>query len=155
MIAILQRVTSASVEIDGECTAQMKRGLLILLGVGREDCEDDADALIGKITKMRIFPDENGRMNLSVSDIGGEVIVVPNFTLYASYKKGNRPDFMNSAAPSEAEPLFDYFCGKISEYLPTGRGVFGADMKVSLLNDGPVTIPMDSRVLRGRPSERE
>ena len=148
MIAILQRVTSASVDIDGERVAEIGKGFLILLGVGRGDCESDADLLIGKITKMRVFSDENDKMNLSVSDVGGEVLVVPNFTLYASYKKGNRPDYMNSAPPSEAKPLFEYFCDRMAELVPAERGVFGADMKVSLVNDGPVTIPMDSSVLR-------
>lgn len=148
MIAIIQRVASASVDINGERQAQINKGLLILLGVGKGDTEEDANLLIEKIRKIRIFSDSDGKMNLSVTDVGGELLVVPNFTLYASYKKGNRPDYMNSAPPNEAEPLFDFFCERISKLLSTSRGVFGADMQVSLVNDGPVTIPMDSKILK-------
>ncbi|MBQ8748090.1 MAG: D-tyrosyl-tRNA(Tyr) deacylase [Clostridia bacterium] len=148
MIAILQRVTNASVTIDGEMTASIGRGFMVLLGVAKGDTETDAELLADKVAKMRVFEDENGKMNLSVTDIGGEVLVVPNFTLLASYRRGNRPDFMNSERPEEAKRLFTYFCDYIGKTVPTARGTFGADMKVSLLNDGPVTIPMDSAVLK-------
>lgn len=148
MIAILQRVTNASVTIDEEMTASIGRGFMVLLGVAKGDTETDAELLADKIAKMRVFEDENGKMNLSVTDIGGEVLVVPNFTLLASYRRGNRPDFMNSECPEEAKRLFAYFCDYIEKCVPTARGTFGADMKVALLNDGPVTIPMDSAVLK-------
>ena len=151
MIAVLQRVKEASVSIDGNKAAECRQGLLILLGVARGDGEEDARLLADKISKLRIFQDGAGKMNLSVNDVGGSVVVVPNFTLLASYRKGNRPDFFNSAPPEEAEPLFEFFSDYIATLVPgAGRGVFGADMKVSLINDGPVTITMDSNVLKGR-----
>ncbi len=149
MIAILQRVSRASVTVDGEVRAECGKGLLILLGVARGDTEEDCRLLADKISKLRIFSDEDGKMNLSVCDVAGSVIAVPNFTLLASYRKGNRPDFFGSAPPDEAKALFDYFADYISSLVPAvGRGVFGADMKVDLLNDGPVTIAMDSNVLK-------
>ena len=149
MIAILQRVTSAAVTVDSEIKGKCGKGFFILLGVAKGDDETDCRLLADKISKLRVFTDENEKMNLSVNDIGGSVLVVPNFTLLASYRKGNRPDFMQSAEPSEAKRLFDYF----SEYLRTlvpsvETGVFGADMKIESYEDGPVTIPMDSKVLR-------
>lgn len=150
MIAVIQRVLSASVEVDGEKVANSGEGLLVLLGVSAEDNEDDAKLLADKISKLRVFCDENDKMNLSVCDISGTVTVVPNFTLMASYKKGNRPDYMRGAAPERANQLFDWFCNYITPLVPnTQRGIFRAEMKVNLLNDGPVTIVMDSRVLRG------
>ncbi len=148
MITVLQRVANSRVDIDGKTVAAGKRGLLLLCGVEKGDTQTDAELLAEKILKCRIFTDENERMNLSVSDIGGDVVAVPNFTLLAAYRKGNRPDFMNSASPAEAKALFEYFCSYMSERIHTECGVFGADMKVSLLNDGPVTIVMDSRVLK-------
>ena len=149
MIAILQRVSRASVTVDGNIVAKCGEGFLILLGVARDDSEEDCRLLADKVSKLRVFRDDEEKMHLSVCDIGGSVIVVPNFTLLASYRKGNRPDFFGSAPPDKAEPLFNYFSDYISELLPnTGRGVFGADMKVDLLNDGPVTIVMDSNVLK-------
>lgn len=154
MICIVQRVLSCSVTIDGETVASQDKGLLLLLGVAQGDDEKEADALAAKIAKMRIFEDENGKMNKNVTDAGGQITVVPNFTLLASYKKGNRPDFFGGAAPAEANRLFEYFKAKIADELctlgstsPVGSGVFGADMKVSLVNDGPVTLTMDSKVL--------
>ncbi len=148
MIAVLQRVSGASVTVDSEKVAECGKGFLILLGVARDDTEEDCRVLADKISKLRIFQDSEGKMNLSLSDVSGSVIVVPNFTLLASYKKGNRPDFFGSAPPAEAKRLFDYFVSYIEPLVPVvGRGIFGADMKVSILNDGPVTITMDSKVL--------
>ncbi len=149
MIAILQRISSGSVKVDGEIVASCEKGFLVLLGVAYGDEETDARLLADKIVKMRVFTDENDKMNLSVNDIGGGIMIVPNFTLLASYKKGNRPDFMNSAAPAKAKELFEYFVEYIKKYnenVTTGR--FGAHMEVSIVNDGPVTIPMDSNVLK-------
>lgn len=154
MICVVQRVLSASVTVDGVRVSEQDEGLLLLLGVADGDGEGDADALAGKISRMRIFEDENGKMNKNVTDVGGRVTVVPNFTLLASYRKGNRPDFIGAAAPAEANRLFEYFKAKMSELLTelggdgnVGSGVFGAEMKVELLNDGPITISMDSKVL--------
>ncbi len=150
MIAILQRILSCSVTADSEPYSECGKGLLVLLGVSKDDTEKDAELLANKIAKIRIFSDSEDRLNLSVSDIGGSVMVVPNFTLLASYKKGNRPDFLASAAPADAEKLFEYFCDIIAPLVPNvAKGKFRADMKVSLVNDGPITISMDSRVLRG------
>ncbi len=150
MISVIQRVMSSSVTVEGEKIASGKNGLLLLLGVSCQDTEEDARLLADKISKLRIFCDDNDKMNLSVCDVGGTVTVVPNFTLMASYKKGNRPDYMRGAKPERANELFEYFCSYISELVPrVRRGIFKADMKVELINDGPVTIIMDSRVLRG------
>ena len=149
MIAVLQRVSRASVTVDGEKVAACGAGFLVLLGVARDDGEEDCRLLADKISKLRVFQDGEGKMNLSVCDVSGSVIVVPNFTLLASYRKGNRPDFFGSAPPDVAKPLFEYFVSYISKLVPdVGCGIFGADMKVDLLNDGPVTITMDSSVLK-------
>lgn len=148
MIVVLQRVLNSEVMIDDESVATGKKGLLLLAGVERGDDEQDAILMADKILKLRIFEDEAEKMNYSISDIGGDVVVVPNFTLLGAYRKGNRPDFMNSAPPAEAKRLFEYFCSYMSERIHTECGVFGADMKVSLCNDGPVTLSMDSRVLK-------
>lgn len=150
MIAILQRVKRACVSVDGTVAGSCGKGFLILLGVAEGDDLRDCELLAAKISKLRVFTDENGKMNLSVKDIGGSILAVPNFTLLASYKKGNRPDFMSSAHPTVAKPLFEAFCELLAgEGIPVERGVFGADMEVELVNDGPVTVPMDSKVLRG------
>ena len=148
MIAVLQRVKKAAVAVDGQAVGSCAEGLCILLGVAKGDTERDAEALAEKIVGLRIFCDENDKMNLSMIDIGGSALVVSNFTLLANYKKGNRPDYMNGAKPDEASRLYDYFCECISAFVPTKKGVFGADMKIELLNDGPVTIVMDSEVLK-------
>ena len=148
MIAVLQRVSRASVTVDGDICGSIENGLLILLGVKNGDSEKDATLLADKISKLRIFSDENGKMNLSVRDVEGKVLVISNFTLLANYKKGNRPDYMNGAKPDEANRLYEYFCDHISTLVPTERGIFGADMKVELLNDGPVTIVMESEILK-------
>lgn len=149
MIAVLQRVAGASVTIDGALYSQIGKGILILLGVAEEDTEEDVRLLVEKIPKLRIFEDEEGKMNHSLTDIGGEVMVVSNFTLLASYRKGNRPDYMHAARPEQAIPLYEAFLEQIHTKVPTvAHGQFGADMQLSLTNDGPVTIVMDSNVLK-------
>lgn len=149
MIAILQRVSAASVKVDGETVGRCDKGFMILLGVANGDTEEDARLLADKISKMRVFTDENDKMNLSLVDIEGSVLVIPNFTLLASYKKGNRPDFMESAAPEEAKVLFEYFSNYLSTLVPrVETGIFGAHMILDPICDGPVTIPMDSKVLK-------
>ncbi len=148
MIAVLQRVKRASVRVDGNITGQCEKGLCILLGVAKGDSEEDARALVQKIINLRIFTDENDKMNLSLKDIDGEILAVSNFTLLAAYKKGNRPDYMGAAAPDEANRLYEYFCVLCRESVKhMGCGVFGADMELEIINDGPVTIVMDSNVL--------
>ena len=136
MIALIQRVTEASVSVDGQSIAAIGRGVLALVGVERGDTEAEADRLIEKILAFRIFPDEAGKMNRSLRDIGGELLAVPQFTLVADTKSGTRPSFSSGASPADGERLFGYFAGKSGA--ATGR--FGADMKVRLVNDGPVTF---------------
>ena len=149
MKAVLQRVKSASVHVDGKLVGECGEGLLILLGVARGDTEDDARLLATKICNLRIFTDENDKMNLSVKNIDGEALVISQFTLMANYKHGNRPDFLESAPPDEANRLYEYFKALlVSELKQVGCGVFGAHMEVSLINDGPVTIVVDSEVLK-------
>ena len=149
MKAVIQRVTSASVHVDGELIGSCSHGLLVLLGVAQGDTEEDLDRMLQKMVKLRIFEDENGKMNRSVQDIDGEMLVVSQFTLLANYKHGNRPDYMGAAAPAEANRLYELFLEKAKAYVRhVGHGKFGADMKVSLLNDGPVTIVMESDVLK-------
>ncbi len=148
MIAVIQRVSHASVRVDSSTVGSIEGGLLILLGVKNGDCERDAELLADKIAKLRIFSDENGKMNLSCIDVSGSALVISNFTLLANYKKGNRPDYMNGAKPDEANRLYEYFCERLGNTVPTYKGIFGADMKVELLNDGPVTIVMDSEILK-------
>ena len=149
MKAVIQRVTSASVHVDGELIGSCGHGLLVLLGVAQGDTEEDLDRMLQKMVKLRIFEDENGKMNRSVQDIDGEMLVVSQFTLLANYKHGNRPDYLGAAAPAEANRLYELFLEKAKAYVRhVGHGKFGADMKVSLLNDGPVTIVMESDVLK-------
>lgn len=147
MRTVIQRVTSASVSIGGEVVGEIGKGVMLLLGITPEDTQQDADWLVGKVSRLRIFDDANGVMNLSLQDIEGEVLVVSQFTLMASYKKGNRPSYIHAAPPAVAIPLYEYFVAQLQRTLgrpvPTGR--FGADMQVSLTNDGPVTIVMDSK----------
>lgn len=147
MRTVIQRVTSASVSIGGEVVGEIGKGVMLLLGITPEDTQQDADWLVGKVSRLRIFDDANGVMNLSLQDIGGEALVVSQFTLMASYKKGNRPSYIHAAPPAVAIPLYEYFVAQLQQTLgrpvPTGR--FGADMQVSLTNDGPVTIVMDSK----------
>jgi len=146
MIAVLQRVTHASVTIDQELKANIKAGLLILLGITHQDTENDIQYLVKKIAKLRIFGDAEGKMNLSVLDIKGEILVVSQFTLFANTQKGNRPSFTEAAPPSIAIPLYEKFIEKLNAEVgfEIKTGTFGADMKVELLNDGPVTIILDS-----------
>lgn len=147
MRTVIQRVSSASVTIGGEVRSAIGQGLLILLGIGHEDGPEDIDWLVRKIAGLRIFDDASGVMNCSIRDIGGEALVVSQFTLMASTKKGNRPSYIRAAGHELAIPLYERFCESLSAVLgkPVGTGEFGADMKVSLLNDGPVTICIDSK----------
>ena len=148
MIAVLQRVKRASVVVDGETVGRCGHGLCVLLGVAREDTEEDANALVQKLVELRIFCDDNDKMNLSIKDIGGEMLVVSNFTLLAAYRKGRRPDFFGAAPPNEANRLYEYFCSLCNKEIPSvEKGIFGADMELTIVNDGPVTIVMDSNVL--------
>ena len=150
MIAVIQRVLRASVSVGGKITGECGKGYAVLLGVASGDDETDADLLAAKISKLRIFEDENGKMNLSINDIHGDVVVVSQFTLLANYERGNRPDFFGAAAPSEAERLYEYFKDKLNSLIDgnVGSGVFGADMVYEIVNDGPVTIVMNSEKLR-------
>ena len=142
MKLVIQRVTSASVEVEGEIVGEIDEGLMVLVGFGENDTTREADYLAGKLAKLRIFEDDNGRMNRSVKDIEGKVLLVPQFTLYAHTKK-NRPSFHKALAPDKATELFDYFTEKCSELIGVETGEFGAFMKVSLLNNGPVTILLE------------
>lgn len=146
MKVVVQRVSEASVHVEGKSTGEIARGLLLLIGIDEDDEKSDADWLVKKILDLRIFGDEDGKMNLSVKDVHGEILCISQFTLIADYKKGNRPSFIKAARPEKAVPLFDYFKTEIAKSgFKTESGIFGADMKVSLLNDGPVTIVMDSK----------
>ena len=153
MIAVLQRIKSAAVTADGVPAGACGAGFLILLGVLEGDTEAEALLLAEKIAKFRIFSDENDKMNLSLGDIGGGVLIVSNFTLGANYSHGNRPDFMASAHPSVAEPLYEYFVARMRERVAhVATGVFGADMSIDMVADGPVTVVMDSEKLKKRKS---
>ncbi|MCR8917233.1 MULTISPECIES: D-aminoacyl-tRNA deacylase [Bacteroides] len=147
MRVVIQRVSHASVTIDGACKSSIKEGFLILLGIEEADAREDADWLCKKIVNLRVFDDENGVMNKSILDTNGEILVVSQFTLMASTKKGNRPSYIRAARHETAVPLYDYFCNELSIALgkQVGTGTFGADMKVELLNNGPVTICMDTK----------
>lgn len=150
MKAIIQRVSTASVKVDEETKGEITQGFLILLGVAQGDDEKDAEVLANKIAGLRIFTDENDKMNLSLLDISGSALVISNFTLCADCSHGRRPSFIAAARPETAEPLYEYFCQKLSDngVKKVERGVFGADMKVSLVNDGPVTIEINSKDLK-------
>ncbi len=146
MKAVIQRVSEASVKVDGKTTGEIGNGLLLLIGIDETDEKTDAEWLVQKILNLRIFGDDEGKLNRSVLDISGQILCISQFTLIADYKKGNRPSFIKAAKPEHAVPLFEYFKEEISKSgLKTESGIFGADMKVSLLNDGPVTIVMDSK----------
>jgi D-tyrosyl-tRNA(Tyr) deacylase len=147
MKIVLQRVSSASVTVENKIVADIQKGLLILVGIEDADTKEDIDWLVGKITKIRIFDDENRVMNLSIQDIDGDVIVVSQFTLHASTKKGNRPSYIKAAKPDIAIPLYENFVQQLEKELgkKIQTGVFGADMQVSLINDGPVSIIIDSK----------
>jgi len=144
MRAVIQRVSEASVTVDGALTGAVGKGLLVLLGVGHADTEEIARAMAAKIAKLRIFSDAEGKMNLSVHDVGGGVLAVSQFTLLADTRKGNRPSFTDAAPPDKANALYETFCNAVAaQGLPVGKGIFGAHMDVRLTNDGPVTIVMD------------
>ena len=151
MKAVIQRVKEASVTVDGELISSIEKGYMLLLGVMKGDTEKEAELLARKTASLRVFEDENGKMNLSVNDVDGEILSISQFTLCADCKKGNRPSFINSEEPEKANELYEYFC---NELLKNGvkvvkKGVFGADMKVSLINDGPVTITYDTDLWLG------
>ncbi len=149
MKAVIQRVSHASVVVDGAVVGEIGHGLMILLGVAQGDTEQELDKLLAKIVKLRIFEDENGRMNRSVQDVEGGLLVISQFTLMANYRHGNRPDFLEAAPPAEAERLYELFLEKAAAYVTkVAHGKFGAHMEVSLCNDGPVTICMDTDVLK-------
>ena len=147
MRVVIQRVSHASVTIDGTCKSAIKEGFMILVGIEEADTQEDADWLCKKIVNLRVFDDENGVMNRSILDINGEILIVSQFTLMASTKKGNRPSYIRAARPETAIPLYEYFCNEVSIALgkEVGTGEFGADMKVELLNNGPVTTCMDTK----------
>lgn len=148
MIAVLQRVKKASVKVDGNIVGKCSYGLLILLGVDKRDSREDADALARKILNLRIFTDINDKLNLSLKDIDGEALVVSNFTLLANYRKGNRPDYLNSASPNIANELYEYFTSLLRPELKSVEtGMFGEHMEISTVCDGPITIVLDSNVL--------
>lgn len=147
MKLVIQRVKEASVSISGNLHSSIRQGLLVLAGIAHDDTIKDLEYAAHKLVQMRIFPDENGLMNLSVKDVGGDILVVSQFTLLAQTRKGNRPSYIEAARPEVAIPLYEQFCGLVAELSgqAVATGVFGADMAVGLLNDGPVTIVLDSR----------
>lgn len=145
MKAVIQRVSEASVKVDGNVVGEINTGFMLLIGIDENDEKTDAEWLVQKILNLRIFGDENHKLNLSIKDINGEILCISQFTLIADYKKGNRPSFIKAAKPDKAIPLFEYFKEELSKSdLKIESGIFGADMKVSLTNDGPVTIVMNS-----------
>jgi D-tyrosyl-tRNA(Tyr) deacylase len=145
MRAVLQRVSQASVTVDGDVVGRCGKGFLVLLGVSPTDTETEAERLWTKISRLRVFDDDEGKMNLSLSDVGGEVLVVSQFTLFADTRKGNRPSFVGAARPEIAIPLYERFCAlAAADVAHVGRGIFGAEMQVALVNDGPITIWLDT-----------
>ena len=145
---VIQRVTEASVMVDGQVLGEIGKGFLVLIGVGKDDTTKEADRLVKKMTGLRIFEDENGKTNLSLSDVGGSLLLISQFTLYADCRKGNRPSFINAGDPDHANELYEYVIQECEKNVPdVQRGQFGADMKVRLCNDGPFTIVLDSDVI--------
>ena len=145
---VIQRVNHAEVKVDGEIVGKIGKGFLVLIGVGREDTREDADWYLKKLLGLRIFEDENGKTNRSLQDVGGEILVVSQFTLYADCRKGNRPSFTGAGAPDHANRLYEYFMEQCKKHVEkVAHGEFGADMKVDLLNDGPFTLMLDSKEL--------
>ncbi|MBO7591715.1 MAG: D-tyrosyl-tRNA(Tyr) deacylase [Prevotella sp.] len=147
MRTVIQRVSKASVTIEGTIKSEIKQGFLILIGICEEDSLEDVEWLVKKIANLRVFDDDNGVMNRSIMDVDGEILVISQFTLFASYKKGNRPSWFRAGSHEHSIPLYEAFCQQLSAAIgkPVGTGEFGADMKVELLNDGPVTICMDTK----------
>lgn len=146
MKVVIQRVKEANVKVEGNVVGEISEGLMLLIGIDENDENDDADWLVKKIVDLRIFSNEDGKMNLSVKDISGEILCISQFTLLSDYKKGNRPSYIKAAKPDKAIPMFEYFKEEIKKSgLKIESGIFGADMKVSLLNDGPVTLVLDSK----------
>lgn len=144
MRLVVQRVKNAKVEVDEKTVGSINQGFLVLLGVTHTDTRSEADYLVKKLCNLRVFEDENGKMNLGLKDVGGELLIVSQFTLYADCSQGNRPSFINAAKPDVANELYEYFCEKCKEQnIKVEKGIFGADMKVNLLNDGPVTIILE------------
>ena len=152
---VIQVVTHADVVVDGKKIGEIGKGLLVLVGVGREDDRDTADLMVKKLLGLRIFEDENGKTNLSLADVNGELMLISQFTLYADCRKGNRPGFFYAGEPDAANELYEYILEKCAEQVPVvERGIFGADMKVTLTNDGPFTIILDSEDLRRTRSKK-
>jgi D-tyrosyl-tRNA(Tyr) deacylase len=147
MIAVVQRVIKSSVEVDGKVVGEIRKGVNILLGVAEEDTEEDVNKLVNKIVYLRMFEDENKKMNHSLLDINGEALIISQFTLLANLKKGRRPSFEYAAKPDKAKALYEKFVEEFSKYVKVQTGIFGADMKVYILNDGPVTFILDSKQL--------
>ena len=143
MKTVIQRVEHASVAVDGKTVGAIKNGFLVLFGVGAEDTDADCERIAKKLLSLRIFADENGKTNLSLKDVNGELLIISQFTLYADCRKGNRPNFLQAKEPKEAERMYDYFCELCSREVYVEKGIFGADMKVELLNDGPFTIILE------------
>ena len=143
MRAVVQRVSHAQVKVDGKVVGKIEKGYLVLLGVKEGDTKKEADFLANKVVNLRVFEDENDKMNLSIKDVGGEMLIVSQFTLYGDASHGNRPSFTEAARPEEANSLYEYFCDQVSKEVHVEKGVFQAEMKVELLNDGPVTILLE------------
>lgn len=143
MRAVVQRVLHAQVKVDGKVVGKIEKGYLVLLGVKEGDTTKEADFLANKVVNLRVFEDENDKMNLSIKDVGGEMLIVSQFTLYGDASHGNRPSFIEAARPEEANSLYEYFCDKVGQEVHVEKGVFQAEMKVELLNDGPVTILLE------------
>ena len=146
MRAVVQRVSHAQVKVDGKVVGKIEKGYLVLLGVKEGDTTKEADFLANKVVNLRVFEDENDKMNLSIKDVGGEMLIVSQFTLYGDASHGNRPSFIEAARPEEANSLYEYFCEKVGQEVHVEKGVFQAEMKVELLNDGPVTILLEKEV---------
>ena len=143
MRLVVQRVKNAKVEVDNKIVGQINQGYMVLVGVGPNDTEKEADYLAKKLINLRVFEDENGKMNLGLKDVNGELLLISQFTLYADCSGGNRPSFINAAKPDKANEIYEYFCKKCSESVPVQKGVFGAHMEVTLQNSGPVTILLE------------
>lgn len=144
MKLVIQKVSHASVETEGSCIAEIQKGFLVLVGIGKNDTKETVDQYVKKMVNLRVFTDENGKTNLSLADVNGEILLVSQFTLYANCKKGNRPSFFDAGNPEEAQKLYEYMVEKVKEFVPVVRtGKFGALMKVSLINEGPFTILLD------------